>query len=332
MGDSVHDLPIVDLGASSLEEQGAQLCKAFRQVGLAYVKNHGIPEEEIEEAFSWSRKFFDLPQSEKDKAPHPPEGWYHRGYSRVGLEKVSQNVFDADSLAQHRKVPDQKESFDLGSDGPAAAMRNIWPPAATLPGFRDACMRFFDACGALGERLLAAVAVGLGLPPEFFAERHARRDHQLRLLHYPPFAASLQARGLAEGVGAHSDFGTVTLLFQDDVGGLEVEDRSGGGGGFKAVPRVEGAVVVNVGDMLMRWTNDELRSPIHRVRTPAEEAGEEGTGVRMTRRRYSMPFFVGADPGTVVDCAPTCHGPERPKRYDPVTVEEYCAMRMNALY
>ncbi|EGX88681.1 gibberellin 20-oxidase, putative [Cordyceps militaris CM01] len=323
-------VPIIDLAASApTEEQANDLCKAFREVGFAYIKNHGIPEETIQEAFSWSRQFFDLPQSEKDKAPHPPEGWHHRGYSSIGREKVSQHVFDAASIAQHRKIPDQKESFDLGREDDAAPLPNIWPPAATLPGFRAFFVDFYRLCDGLAARLLVAVSRGLGLPDDYLLARHRGHDHQLRLLHYPPVAASLLARGLAECVGPHSDFGTMTLLFQDAVGGLEMED---GVGGFRPVPYVAGTVVVNIGDMLMRWTNDELRSTIHRVRTPADDEVEGRTGERMTKRRFSMPFFIGADLDTVVDCVPTCHGPERPKRYEPVTAEEYFTKRMNALY
>ncbi|KAJ3495794.1 hypothetical protein NLG97_g3132 [Lecanicillium saksenae] len=144
MGDLMQDLiPIVDLAASAPADQTtSELCKAFREVGFAYIKNHGIPEEKIEEAFSWSRKFFDLPQSEKDKAPHPPEGWHHRGYSSIGREKVTHNTFDENDLAQKRKVPDQKESFELGREGDEV-MTNIWPPADTIPGFRE----FFDHRG-----------------------------------------------------------------------------------------------------------------------------------------------------------------------------------------
>ncbi|KAM3547684.1 hypothetical protein ARSEF4850_009867 [Beauveria asiatica] len=325
----------IDLAASAPTEQATQLCKAFREVGFAYIKNHGIPEEKIKEAFFWSRKFFDLAQSEKDKAPHPAEGWYHRGYSSIGREKVSQNLFDKDGLAQHRKVPDQKESFELGRENDDV-MTNIWPPAAALPGFREFFVDFYNLCNGLEDKLLAAVAVGLGLSADYFDACHRGRDNQLRLLHYPPFAAELLESGQADCIGAHSDFGTMTLLFQDDVGGLEIEDQGGteseGGGRFRPVPCVPGTIVVNIGDMLMRWTNDELRSTIHRVRTPAEVHVDPGTGVRMTRRRYSMPFFICADPSTVVDCVPTCHGRDRSKRYEPVTAEEYFTMRMNALY
>lgn len=231
-------------------------------------------------------------------------------------------------------MPDQKESFELGREDDDV-MRNIWPPAAALPGFRDFFVDFYSLCNTLEVRLLTAVAVGLGLPDDYFNACHRGRDNQLRLLHYPPFAAELLERGQADCIGAHSDFGTLTLLFQDEVGGLEIEDTTGSGGGgqrFRPVPHVPGTIVVNIGDMLMRWTNDELRSTIHRVRTPTDAEPDPATGVRMTRRRYSIPFFIGADPATVVDCVPTCHGPGRPKRHEPVTTEEYFKMRMNALY
>ncbi|KAJ2975763.1 hypothetical protein NQ176_g5339 [Zarea fungicola] len=305
MGDISQRVPIVDLAESAATgEAGKELCKALREVGFAYIKNHGVPEETIQEAFSWSRKFFNLPQDEKDKSPHPPEGWYHRGYSSIGREKVSQNVFDKDGLEYLRTIPDQKESFELD---------------------------FYSVCNGLEAKLLTAVATGLDLPPDYFDRCHRGRQNQLRLLHYPPFAAELLESGKADCIAAHSDFGTLTLLFQDEVGGLEIEDQQNSGK-FRPVPYIPGTIVVNTGDMLTRWTNDELRSTIHRVRTPSDAEISQTTGVRMTKRRYSIPFFIGADMDTIVECVPSCQGPDRPRRYEAVSVGEYFKMRMNALY
>lgn len=243
---------------------------------------------------------------------------------------MTQNLFDEGDLVQQRKVPDQKESYELGRENDDV-MTNIWPPADTIPGFRAFFVEFYELCNALETKLLTAIAVGLGLAPDYFDACHRGRDNQLRLLHYPPFAAELLESGRADCIGAHSDFGTVTLLFQDEVGGLEIEDQQNSGA-FRPVPYIPGTIVVNIGDMLMRWTNDELRSTIHRVRTPAQTEIDPETGVRMTKRRYSIPFFIGADATTVVDCVSTCHGPDRPKRYEPVTTADYFNMRMNALY
>lgn len=337
-------IPIVDLapleGGSGreVEKTASQLYDAFRRVGFAYVKNHGVPQDMVEAAFDWvgmelptearapltaqSRKFFALPQSVKDKAPHPPYGWHHRGYSGVGLEKTAQAMLDESGMAELRKVPDCKESFEIGSDD-NGRMPNIWPPEHDIPGFRGFFQRFYDACYGVEVKLLRAIAVGLGLDEAYFLDYHSRTNNQIRLLHYPPVNEALLRDGKVECIGAHTDFGTMTLLFQDDVGGLEVEDMEQRGR-FNAAPSVPGTVVVNIGDLLMRWSNDELRSTLHRVRTPSHGG--------MTRARYSIPYFVCADGDRTIDCVPGCSGPNRPKKYAPIRCNDYVDMRMNASY
>src|SRR5688572_27048397 len=114
-----------------------------------------------------STQFFTLPLEDKEKAPHPPEGWYHRGYSGIGREKVSQLVFDRDAIESLRKVPDYKESFDLGREGDDHTP-NIWPPEDVLPGFRSFFVRFYEACYAVELDILRAIAIGLGLDERFF--------------------------------------------------------------------------------------------------------------------------------------------------------------------
>ncbi|KAM4067147.1 2OG-Fe(II) oxygenase superfamily protein [Hirsutella rhossiliensis] len=327
-------IPIVDLAPlesdspRELEETAARLYDAFKNVGFAYVKNHGVPQDVVDEAFAWSRKFFALPQSVKDKAPHPPYGWHHRGYSGVGVEKTTQMMFDDEDISESRKVPDCKESFEIGSDE-NARMPNIWPPEHEVPGFREFFGRFYDACYGVEVKLLKAIAVGMGLDEGYFLDYHSKTNNQIRLLHYPPVDASLLGEGKVECIGAHTDFGTMTLLFQDEVGGLEVEDISDKGR-FNPAPYMDGTVVVNIGDLLMRWSNDELKSTLHRVRTPADQG--RALGQRMTRARYSIPYFVCADGDRTIDCVPGCFGPGRPKKYAPINCDEYVDMRMNALY
>ncbi|UNI18847.1 hypothetical protein JDV02_005090 [Purpureocillium takamizusanense] len=359
-------IPIIDFAALLSEDEdddnlrpeqyakvGGELYQAFKKVGFAYVKNHGVPQDMVDEAFEWSRRFFALPQSEKDKVPHPPEGWYHRGYSGVGREKVSQNVFDAEGIARERSVPDCKESFEMGGEH-EERLRNIMPDEHVLPGFRAFFARFFDACYRLELRLLRAVAVGMGLggDPDYFVDYHRARSNQIRLLHYPPVEEELLAQGKVDCIGAHTDFCTLTVLFQDEVGGLEVGtaaacdgdagdagDAAAGGGGsnsssrFTPAPFIPGTAVVNIGDFLMRWTNDELKSTLHHVRTPpVDERDVEPGRPRMTRERYSIPYFVAADGHRTIDCVPGCWGPGRPKKYAPINAGEYMDMRLNATY
>lgn len=353
-----------DAGHDRYAEVGAKVYQAFKEVGFAYIENHGIPQEVVDEAFTWvrlpggrgggggiggrssvgrcswlttgeqSRRFFGLPQSEKDKLPHPPEGWYHRGYSGIGREKVSQMVFDADGIARARRVPDVKESFELGNEH-ERRLQNIWPAESALPGFRAFFTAFFETCYQLELRLLRAMAVGMGLDDAgFFVDYHRGRNNQVRLLHYPPVDEALLDAGEVDCIGAHTDFCTLTMLFQDDVGGLEVFH----GGRFYPAPYVPGTIVVNIGDFLMRWSNDELRSTLHHVRTPpsvgggARAAAARAGAPVMTRERYSIPYFVAADGERTIDCVPGCWGPDRPKKYEPINAGEYMDMRLNATY
>jgi isopenicillin N synthase-like dioxygenase len=263
--------------------------------------------------------------------PHPPQGWYHRGYSGVGREKVVQMVFDEEGLARERKRPDFKESYEMGNEEDTAKLRNIWPAEEVIPGFRQFFISFYDVCYAMELKLLRAIAVGMGLEDDFFIDYHRSRNNQIRLLHYPPVEEELMATGKVDSIGAHTDFGTLTMLFQDHVGGLEVEDIHNKGT-FIQAPFIPGTIVVNIGDFLMRWSNDELRSTLHHVRAPPAEEPTEPGKVRMTRERYSIPYFVSADNERTIDCVPGCWGPDRPKKYEPVNSMEYLEMRLNATY
>jgi isopenicillin N synthase-like dioxygenase len=245
----------------------------------------------------------------------------------VGREKVSQMLFDRDALVERRKVPDVKESFEMGRED-NAAMPNIWLPEPDLPGFRSFFNAFYARCHALELDLLRALALGLGLGPadeDYFVRFHQRADNQTRILHYPPVPVACLRSAAAERCGAHSDFGTLTLLFQDRVGGLEVEHPRREGL-FRPAPYIHGTAVVNAGDFLKMWTNDLLKSTLHRVRAPSVADDV------MAPARYSIPYFCGPDTEKVVECAPGCYGPDRPKRYGPTTVGEYINKRMNAIY
>ncbi|KDN63518.1 putative thymine dioxygenase [Colletotrichum sublineola] len=328
-------IPLVDLEGLKDEARpedasraGEALVGAFRRAGFAYVKTHGIPEDTLKAAFHWSEKFFSLSQAEKEKAPHPPEGWWHRGYSGIGREKVSQLVFDAEQISELRKVPDFKESYEIGREDDSH-LPNIWIPEELLPGFRSFFNDFYEVCYQLELKLLRAMALGLGLDEGFFQGYHTQKDNQIRLLHYPPVEEKLLRAGEVERLGAHTDFGSMTLLFQDKVGGLEVEDPNEEGK-FVPVPHIPGTIVVNIGDFMQRWSNDTLRSTMHRVRAPPLDTDEGGSG--FTRARYSIPYFIGADQERTVDCIPSCFGPDRPKKYEPIKSREYIEMRLNAGY
>jgi isopenicillin N synthase-like dioxygenase len=194
----------------------------------------------------------------------------------------------------------------------------------------------FTTCAALVHTLLDALSLALQVPAPGLAPTHAASAFQLRLLHYPALNAADLKDGRRARIGAHSDFGTLTLLFQDCVGGLQVE-RPGRRGDFVDVVPVPGAVLVNVGDLMARWSNGRWKSTVHRVGLPAGGAGGDGGdgGVDsegIVPERYSVPFFATADMDTVIEALPGCWGEGRPKLYEPVTAWDYVQMRMAALY
>ncbi|QBZ65069.1 hypothetical protein PoMZ_06773 [Pyricularia oryzae] len=349
-------IPIVDFGlwAGGTSQERNQIARdlsnACRHVGFVYLVNHGIEQNLLTEAFAWSKKLFDLPMEKKMLVPHPPGFLIHRGYSWPGLEKVSQqedltNSSDpATATANIRTVPDVKESFEMGSEE-FAEQPNVWPPEADalseLSGFRAFMVRFYKECARLSLEVIRAMASGIQLSPSeethLVASHAGALNNQLRLLHYPPVSGASLRRGEVARMPAHSDWGTITLLFQDGAGGLQVEDP-GPSGRFVDAPPVDGAVVVNVGDALMRWTNGYFKSTLHRVGIPpdysdAAEPQEEQNGRRdLTPSRYSIPYFVSPNPDAVVDCFASCVTDDRPLGYERIIYEDYRKMRASTQY
>ena len=234
-----------------------QLVSACKDVGFVYITGHGVPANTLAEAFAISKKFYDLPKEEKMKAPHPP-GWaIHRGYSWPGLEKVSAAISEKDDkewIEKLREVQDYKESYEIGSDD-NPDMPNIWPPDDVLPEWRPFMTKFYWTLFQAAKKILKALALGIGLEDEdHLLKYHSGHRNQLRLLHYPPVPAAAIEGGKISRMPAHTDWSTMTMLFQDDCGGLQVEDPKRPAE-FIDVPPVPGSLVMNVGDLLMRWSN-----------------------------------------------------------------------------
>lgn len=233
------------------------LVSACQQVGFVYIINHGLSPKSIDKAFETSKRLFALSHETKMQAPHPDGPAVHRGYSCPGLEKVSQYAGGEASVGEQlRGVVDCKESYEIGSEE-NVEQPNVWPPEQTLPGFKQDTLAFYWECNEVAQTILQALAVGIGLDdPAHLIGHHSGHNNQLRLLHYPPVAAAdLESQKVAR-MPAHSDWSTITLLFQDDCGGLEIEDPNQPGKFVPATP-MKNACVMNVGDLLMRWSNGE---------------------------------------------------------------------------
>ena len=306
-------IPVIDLrkleGSGGGTDLAAAIGVACREVGFFYLAGHGIEEALHARVFAAARAFFALPAADKaavsiDRSPH------NRGYVGLAVEALDP-----------RRGGDLKEAFNVGlelaPDDPELAAGvpfrglNQWPE---LSGFREALLAWFDACWALGRRLHRAIALDLGLAPEFFEAALDRPMATLRLLHYPPVGPGAPTR---PGAGEHTDYGNLTLLATDAVGGLEVRRRDGT---WIRAPFVPGAFVCNIGDCLERWTNGVYRSTPHRVTSPSD------------RDRYSIAFFLDPNPDAVVACLPTCTGPDRPPRWPPIRAADHLRARLEATY
>ena len=273
----------------------AALGAACRSTGFFYIAGHGIDPALLAAVYAESARFFALPEADKQELAISRFG-DNRGYAGFGSESL-----DPD------KPADAKEAFNIGRD--EAPDTNHWP---ALPGFADVMSRYYAAMRRLSEQLHQAIALDLSLDPDFFAPRIDRPQATLRLLHYPPHPGRFD--GERYGAGAHTDYGNVTILSQDMVGGLEVRTRDGH---WIAATPVPGTFVCNIGDCLMRWSNDTYVSTPHRVRPPEQE-------------RYSIAFFLEVNPDSIVDPRDVIPG-EAPK-YEPITCAEYLTARLNATY
>ncbi|KAL4862723.1 hypothetical protein BDV12DRAFT_190233 [Aspergillus spectabilis] len=312
-------IPVVDF-SSSPERVAKELLDACQQTGFVRIINHPLSESALDEAFESAKRLFALPDDDKMKAPHP-KGWtILRGYSWPGLEKVSQAMTTGDNeeaRKQLREVPDVKEVYDIGSEN-NTSQPNQWLPDETLPGFKDFITQFYWDRDQVGKEVLRALAIGLNLEADYLTRKHSGYDNQLRL--------STSSHRCA----AHTDWSSITLLFQDDCGGLEVEDISRPGT-FVPAPPVKYSIIMNVGDLLQRWSNDRLRSTNHRVSLPELSDRIEGPN-RVTRERYSIPYFMSPDDDTIIECIPSCMSEEQPAKYEPITRANYNKMRASMMY
>lgn len=308
INESEASLPVIDLSLlAGTDQQRQQLARSLADVclhtGFFYVSNHGIPETLISGVFEESQALFNLPDSEKE-AINKSLSKANRGY-----EPLMGQTLEPGS------PPDLKEGFYIGeelddSDPRVMAGRfnqgaNQWPHV--LPTFRNTMMEYFKALNALSGRIMEALALSLGLRHDFFEDFCRQPISTLRLLHYPPQPPN-PAPG-EKGCGAHTDFGGITVLLLDDKAGLQVWDIKGNRW-INADP-VPGTFVVNLGDMIARWTNDRYRSTLHRV---INTSGAE---------RYSVPFFFSGNPDHEVSCLPTCLAEGDQPHYPPTTVEAH---------
>jgi isopenicillin N synthase-like dioxygenase len=324
-------VPIVDISAwtaadgfTGQDERLAvarRLDEVCRNVGFIQIVGHGVSDRLITDMFAVTAEFFGLPVEEKTRLlPGGPE--INRGYAPFGSEALAYSLGAEDAL------PDLFEAFNVGVDAwpagdpyyEAEAHRmfapNLWPSRPAR--MRAVWVEYFTTISRLATTLMSAFARALGLPTDYFDARTGRAPNVMRANRYlrqpgAPDPAPGQLR-----MGAHTDYGACTILLADDVPGLEILGPDGVWHGVRPAP---GAFIVNIGDLLARWTNDRWRSTLHRVVPPP--ATDRGPALRR-----SVAFFHEGNHDAVVECLPTCVSADNPARYPAETVADHLMAKL----
>jgi len=312
-------IPLIDFGPFRAGDEAArkavalQLGEACRNIGFFYVVNHGVPAATIQGALDAAKRFFAQPAEAKREIAIE-NSKCHRGWFQLGGENLDP--------AKQKEAGDLKEGIKIGRDlaldhplvraGLPLHGPNQW---SSMPGFKAAMQDCYGALSGLGRQIMRGFALALELRETFFDKWLTGPMATLGPLHYPPQKGPISEARL--GAGAHTDFGCLTILWQDMAGGLQVKNTAGRW--IDALP-VEGSFVVNIGDMMARWTNDLFTSTYHRV---INTSG---------RDRYSMPFFFDPDFNADLTALPTCVGPDRPARYPATTGGQYLLDRIDETF
>lgn len=299
---SKRTLPIISLAdfESRKLEIADQLWKAATEIGFFQIAEHGLENDDIDRAFIETESFFALPNSLKEAYPLKGgglnAGWEYRAQVRPSTGTA-----------------DEKESYQVTKPH----MEGLWPSDTQLPGFKRFIESFEYQCWSLGMKVLSCFALKLGFDEDFFTQRHDQDGEgyqsTLRMLHYFPLAENAVAKNVWRA-GAHTDFDCLTLLFQrEGQDGLQVcPGKEADSGEWTEVTASNYLVTCNIGDMLMRWSDDKLKSTLHRVAVPENASGS----------RYSIAFFCQANKSALIE------GPL--KTYEPITAEDYLKQRIAA--
>ncbi|KAL9595999.1 MAG: hypothetical protein Q9219_006083 [cf. Caloplaca sp. 3 TL-2023] len=315
--------PLIDAHSSSTVETAQALLDALVNSGFLYLTDAPISPSVLSRVFDLSAKFFERSREEKERlAWTTPKA--NRGFTKMGQEKVSLRL-SKEEVARDRdgEGEDQKESLEIGRDN-EEGYPNQWPEGDEE--FKQVMLDFFERCKRLHAIVMKGIAVALKLDPEFFADYVKQGDNTLRLLHYPSVAPQAFVGGRVRA-GLHSDYGSITLLFQDSRGGLQVERADGN---FVDVTPIDGTIVMNAGDLLSRWSNGLIQSTRHRVVEPPLKVKGEGQGFYPPR--YSIAYFCNPDFDKTIDALPGTWNSNMKKKWDPINSGDYLEQRLSSTY
>lgn len=309
---AIPKLDLSDFVSGNSEQKAAfvnELGKSYEEIGFVAIRNHGIPQHDLSELYQAVEDFFHLPQEIKNQYDDS-NGGGQRGYTGFGKEH-----------AKDRNAGDLKEFWHFGqyvdlndSNPPDFRANKI---VTELPNFNLYGERIYKALEHTGAQMLRAIALYLDLEEDYFNSRIFNGNSILRAIHYPPITQDPKD---AIRAGEHEDINLITLLVGASADGLEVLNRQGE---WIGITEVENHIVVNVGDMLQRLTNDRLRSTTHRVVNPPREKWSEP--------RFSIPFFLHPRPEARLDCLESCITPENPKKYEDCSANEFLMQRLREI-
>ncbi|KAF1336419.1 2og-fe alamin adenosyltransferase, partial [Globisporangium splendens] len=314
-------VPVIDIHAF-LDENATQEARdavaeqvghACREIGFLVVTNHGVAEVTIKDAFQAAKEYFDQSTEEKKKVPMSPE--YPYGYECGEILSKSREEGVA-SLA------DLKETFQIciGALGKTPVLTPLWPEGPE--SFKPAMTEYYRSLEKLASTMMQIFACALKLPPTWFDNKIDNHMSSLRILNYPH--QDHQSGTEQIRASAHTDYGSLTILAVDDApGGLQVQDHDGN---WQDVKAPAGSFVINLGDLMNCWTNEQWKSTMHRVVNPPP-ANVSG---RANNRRQSIAFFHCINADTVVECIESCQSVENPAKYTPVVAGEYLMTKHNA--
>ncbi|KAK5216381.1 hypothetical protein LTR96_008704 [Exophiala xenobiotica] len=310
------EVPVIDI-SGYLKGDKAQAAKVANELrsacqspGFFQIIGHKVSADLRTRLLVKLAEFFALPATAK-KELHRSQSKCLRGYESVGEQRLESTFSD------------QKEGFMIGPELPADARflqgPNQWPSEEMIPGFREIFTTYFDQVLELSKTMFRLMALSLDLDEKYFDNFVGSRNSipMCRAHRYPPTTSEMAQR--TRGIGAHSDFGALTLLLQDSIGGLEVFHKPTQS--WHSVPPVKDAFVVNIGDMMERWTNNMYTSTLHRVISPVT-----------SKDRYSVAFFNEGLLDQIIECIPTCLRPGEQPLYEPIRAEDHLRQRYGTSY